>query len=89
MARSKQAKPIGRGRPLGQPQQQRPGGPTLADAGSRIPRLNPTVRRKRRMRPGMLQKIVAAVVAILYLPPTRFTNLLAKSIAILSMIRSS
>ena len=50
MARSKQAKPIVRGRPL----QQRPGGgPTLADAGSRIPRLNPTVRRKRRMRPGM------------------------------------
>lgn len=50
MARSKQAKPIVRGRPI--PLQQRPGGPTLADAGSRIPRLNPTVRRKRRMRPG-------------------------------------
>lgn len=54
MARSKQAKPIVRGRPL-QLQQQRPGGPTLADAGSRIPRLNPTVRRKRRMRPGMCE----------------------------------
>jgi hypothetical protein len=50
MARSKQAKPIVRGRPI--PLQQRPGGPTLADAGSRIPRLNPTIRRKRRMRPG-------------------------------------
>ena len=54
MARSKQAKPIVRGRPM-QQLQQRPGGPTLADAGSRIPRLNPTIRRKRRMRPGMCE----------------------------------
>ena len=66
MARSKQAKPIVRGRPL----QQRPGGgPTLADAGSRIPRLNPTVRRKRRMRPGMyhIYKIKIIFVPIEYI----------------------
>ncbi len=51
MARSKQAKPIVRGRPI-QLAQHRTGGPTLADAGSRVPRLNASVRRKRRMRPG-------------------------------------
>ena len=63
MARSKQAKPIVRGRPL--QLQQRPGGPTLADAGSRIPRLNPAVRRKRRMRPGTCE-IVSSSLLILF-----------------------
>jgi hypothetical protein len=53
MVRSKQAKPIGRSRPVGRPAAGS-SGPTLADAGARIPRLNPTIRRKRRMRPGKL-----------------------------------
>ena len=58
MARSKQPKPVGRGRQqlVGN---RPPGGvvggqaATLADAGIRMPRLNPAaLRRKRRMRPG-------------------------------------
>jgi hypothetical protein len=48
MARSKQPKPIGRVRLVGRPAA---GGPTMGDARM-VPRLNPTVRRKRRMRPG-------------------------------------
>lgn len=49
MARSKQPKPIGRVRLVGRPAAG--AGPTMGDARM-VPRLNPTVRRKRRMRPG-------------------------------------
>jgi histone H3 len=69
MARSKQPKPIGRSRQIGRPLgggTVAVGGITLADAGNRyrIPRLNPTIRRKRRMRPGMLFIYCSQVISL-------------------------
>jgi hypothetical protein len=46
MVRSKQARPLGRARPIAR------GGPTLETQAARLPQLPP--RRKRRMRPGTL-----------------------------------
>jgi hypothetical protein len=54
MARSKQARPIGRPRQVGAAARGGGGGGQRADVAGRIPRL---LKRKRRMRPGTWSKI--------------------------------